>query len=86
MEVSCDPEKAYSEGCCELSSVVSHPSNITAFLFLVIGVEYVWSHMVTYLYVHCSVEDMQRSASRGEDPLANVCMGSLASRALQDQR
>lgn len=22
MEVSCDPEKAYSEGCCELSSVV----------------------------------------------------------------
>lgn len=23
MEMSCDPEKAYSEGCCELSSVVS---------------------------------------------------------------
>lgn len=51
MEVSCDPEKAYSEGCCELSSVVSHPSNITASLFLVIGVEYVWSHMVTYMSI-----------------------------------
>lgn len=23
MELSCDPEKAYSEGCCELSGVVS---------------------------------------------------------------
>lgn len=23
MEVSCDPEQAYSEGCCELSNVVS---------------------------------------------------------------
>ena len=23
MDVSCDPEQAYSEGCCELSSVVS---------------------------------------------------------------
>ncbi len=23
MEVSCDPEQAYSEGCCELSGVVS---------------------------------------------------------------
>lgn len=22
MEMSCDPEKAHSEGCCELSSVV----------------------------------------------------------------
>lgn len=26
MEVSCDPEQAYSEGCCELSSVVSQLS------------------------------------------------------------
>lgn len=25
MEVSCDPEQAYSEGCCELSGVVSQP-------------------------------------------------------------
>lgn len=25
MEVSCDADQAYSEGCCELSNVVSHP-------------------------------------------------------------
>lgn len=30
MDVSCDPEQAYSEGCCELSSVVSHPSTSRA--------------------------------------------------------
>lgn len=25
MRVSCDADQAYSEGCCELSSVVSQP-------------------------------------------------------------
>lgn len=33
MELSCDPEKAYSEGCCELSGVVSpFPFDIVLFL------------------------------------------------------
>lgn len=31
MEVSCDPEQAYSEGCCELSGVVSQlPFNMVS--------------------------------------------------------
>lgn len=29
MQVSCDADEAYSEGCCELSSVVSHPAGLS---------------------------------------------------------
>lgn len=59
MEVSCDPEQAYSEGCCELSSVVSHlPLRMVSLPLL--GDVCVILKPLSHLPVHGSVEDMQR--------------------------
>lgn len=56
--MSCDPEKAYSEDCCELSGVVSPlPFSMVSLLLSEVCVVF---KLLSYLYVHGSVEGMQR--------------------------
>lgn len=62
MELSCDPEKAYSEECCELSGVVSlfpfeHTFVLTSIYSMCLLIEHVSS-----LWVCGSAEGMLRSA------------------------
>lgn len=45
MEVSCDPEQAYAEGCCELSNVVSQlPVSMCSLPLLVMFALFQTSH------------------------------------------
>lgn len=60
MELSCDPEKAYSEGCCELSGVVSpFPFDIVLLLSSKVSM-CVCSYQTLTFFSHGSVEAMQR--------------------------
>lgn len=62
MEMSCDPEKAYSEECCELSGVVSPFPLEHTFVFMSIYRMCLLIQPLSSLWVCGSVEDTLRLA------------------------
>lgn len=87
MHVSCDADQAYSEGCCELSSTVSHPvvmhASVYPYKFWLKPLIRVLLPLAFY-----SVEDMQRLASVlvEAEPNVNASMDSRVRREFPVQR